>query len=202
MAEPTLVGWPISTWKDVVEAGAVLVAGVWAYMLFVRSRQRFPRASLTHRITHRNLNDGQMLLHLNVLVSNPGLIVLRIEEAEARVQQVLPLADNVREAIERGQDPVPQGQREVPWPLLSERICRWKERNFEIEPGEADEVIWDFALSRDIQTVEIYTYFRNVKKRHKDIGWGLTTLDELRPTGKGEIEGVIEGLSGKESGTG
>jgi hypothetical protein len=198
MDEPVLFGWPISAWKDVVEAAALVLAGFWAYMLFVRGRQRFPRASLTHRITHRNLPDGQVLLHVNVLVANPGLIVLRIKEAEARVQQLLPLPDDVREAIELGKDPVPKGEREVPWALLSERTCEWKKRQFEIEPGEADESTWDFVLPSDVHTVEVYNYFRNAKKRRKDIGWGLTTLYDVRPAAETKVETVIEGMTGKE----
>jgi hypothetical protein len=194
MNEAEILTWPVSAWVDLVQAGAIIVGGLWAYMLFVRGRQKYPRASLTHQIMHKPLNEEKGLLRVKTQISNPGVIVLRMTHARVEVQQVLPLGAEL-ESLEEEDFSNPE-RREIPWPLISSRSSEWQRKEFEIEPGEADEVIWDFLLPREIETIAVYSYFRNVKKRFRDIGWGLTTLYDFKEEGAlGEVG--AKALTGK-----
>jgi hypothetical protein len=60
-------------------------------------------------------------------------------------------------------------------------------------------VVWDFILDGDLDTILVYSYYRNVQKRNRDIGWGLTTLYDLRSTGEQEevVEQTVKDLTGK-----
>lgn len=186
-AESSLVGWPVSAWKDLVEAGAVCVGGVWAYMLFVRGRQRYPRASIAHSITHRLVPDGRALLRVVATIANPGVILLSLRYADAWVQQVLPLAEGI-EDLATTEDGEGQREPEFKWPQIGPRLeCFWQKEDFEIEPGENDQVTWEFFIDKDVETVVVYTYFQNVKKRRREIGWRLTTLYDLKETPPGKI---------------
>lgn len=200
MSEPEFLGWPTAAWRDMAQVIALAVGGVWAYLLFVRGRARFPRASVTHRISHRLLPGGGLLLRVTVVITNSGVIILRIASGFVRVQQVLPLPEYVQELVRKGEDPVAEGGLDVNWTLLGERAQKWGEGAFEVEPGETDEVTCDFVLDDGFETVQVYSYFANVKKRGRDIGWGLTTLYDLGRNVSEPVERTVESLTGRERG--
>jgi hypothetical protein len=160
---------------------AIVVGGIWSYMLFVRTRQKYPRASVTHRITHRPLDSERQLVVVDVILHNTGEVLLSLESSETRVQEVLPLPSGLL-----GSDnatPVRDGSTEVEWPLLESSERTWKQGEFEIEPGEVDQVTYDFIVGSDVETIRVYSYFRNTTKEKKQIGWGLTTLYDLQKEG-------------------
>ena len=39
--------------KDVLTGAAIILGGIWTYMLFIRTRQKYPRANITHGLTVR-----------------------------------------------------------------------------------------------------------------------------------------------------
>jgi len=177
----------LSNLKDITEiarsfatVAAILVGGLWSYMLFVRTRQRYPRAKIKHEITHRALSDDKGLLHIAVNISNSGDVLLSVVSAQTRIQQVLPTPPEILDSVNQGLDPVQKGKTEIEWPLIgTTRKSHWAKGKREIEPGESDELHYDFVLDSRIQTVEVYTYVKNATKRGREIGWSLTTLYDL-----------------------
>jgi len=177
----------LSNLKDITEivrsfatVAAILVGGVWSYMLFVRTRQRYPRAKIKHEITHRVLSDDKALLHIAVNINNSGDVLLSVVSAQTRIQQVLPTPPEILDSVNQGLDPVQKGKTEIEWPLIgTTRKSHWAKGKREIEPGESDELHYDFVLDSRIQTVEVYTYVKNATKRGREIGWSLTTLYDL-----------------------
>ncbi len=170
--------------EGLLTAAAIILGGIWSYMLFVRTRQRYPRANLKHRITHRLLGNKKQLLVLDIVIENTGDVLLSLASAVVRIQQVLPIHASLEDSIHTG-EPVPEkeNEKEFPWPLLASRKSKWGKGEFEIEPGESDQVTYDFFLDDELETVRVYAYFENEKKkrRKKPIGWGITTLYDLRP---------------------
>jgi hypothetical protein len=158
---------------------AIIVGGVWSYMLFVQKRQRYPRANIEHRITHRSIPDNKLLLHVAVTVRNTGDVLLSLVSGQTRIQQILPLSLELLDPISKGRDPVKAGDREILWPLIKLRKQKWREQECEIEPGESDEFHYDFILDAEVQTIEVYSYFKNAKKPGREIGWGWTTIYDL-----------------------
>jgi hypothetical protein len=165
--------------NHVVSVLAVLFGGFWGYLLFVKRRQKYPRANLVHHITHRPFGAGKTLLQVSVTIANTGEVLLSLVAAEMRVQQLLPPLPDVVKCLEEGADPVPDGDREVQWPLLQERKTAWTAGEFQIEPGESDQICYDFFVDSDVSSVEVYSYFTNVRKRQREIGWHLTSIYDL-----------------------
>lgn len=161
---------------------AIIIGGTWSYWLFVKNRQKFPRASIAHRITHRHIADGKLLLHVNVIISNTGDVLLSLIHLETRIQQLLPLPAGILDSINKGQNPVPEGETEVAWPLIDSQELEFKEGECEIEPGESQEIHHDFIIDAEVETIEVYSYLINEQKRDRKIAWDLTTIYDTNVT--------------------
>ena len=71
------------------------------------------------------------------------------------------------------------GETEIHWPLLKSRDLYFEKRGCEIEPGEKQDIQFDFIISKNIQTVAVYTFVKNKKRRDREIGWDSTTIYEI-----------------------
>ena len=162
---------------------AIIVGGYWTYILFVKRRIDFPRSNIEHRVTHRIISDRKLLLHVDVTISNVGDTLVQLVSGEMRIQQMVPPPEEVLTSLNEDRTPVEDGRTEVDWPLVDSRKITWAEGQFEIEPGERDEVPYDFFVDTDIETVEVYSYFQNARKVGRDIGWGHTTIYDLKSPG-------------------
>ncbi|MCK4225153.1 MAG: hypothetical protein KAX39_08220, partial [candidate division Zixibacteria bacterium] len=159
---------------------ALILGGAWSYMLFIKNRQKFPRANITHKISHKPISNNKVLLNVAAEISNTGDVLLSLLAGTTRVQQVLPLLPEMLNTINEGKDPVSEETTEIEWPLIKEKEKNWKKREFEIEPGEKDQIMYDFIIDYDIETVVVYSHFKNVKKGSRNIGWELTTVYDLK----------------------
>ena len=166
------------TFQPPITILAITLGGVWTYLLFVRKRQKYPRANIAHAMTVIDIGANKLLLHLTATISNTGDVLLTLVSAETRIQKVVPVMHDILESIGRGEDPVPAEESEVNWPLIAQRKSNWKKGEFEMEPGEIDRLEYDFILEAEVKTIEAYSYFTNaVKRKHKrEIGWAVTTV--------------------------
>lgn len=168
--------------QSAVTVAAILLGGLWSYFLFVKKRQKYPRAVISQEFTRRPLVKGKVLLSIRTVVRNAGDVLLSLETGEVRVQQVLPLSDDLKAVLLGEGDLVGEGGTEVEWPLISSRRFQWEKGDCEIEPGESERVDADFILDSHVRTITAYSHFQNTKKRKRDIGWGLTTVYDITPT--------------------
>ncbi len=96
---------------------------------------------------------------------------------------MLPVPEKILGAIDSGENPVPPGKTEIQWPRVGDaHEVTWEQGKFEIEPGESDQVLFDFVVPAEVETLNVYTYFKNESKEGREIGWSLTTVYDLRPT--------------------
>lgn len=165
--------------QTVVTTIAIFVAGFWTYFVFVKKRQRFPRASISHNIFYKDISGGKLFLNVKTAISNTGDVLLCLESGVVRVQQILPVPKNIDNLIRQGYDPVPEDRTEVDWPLIGTRSFTWEKGTCEIEPGEHDNFVADYVIDANVQLIAVYSYFKNAKKRNRDIGWGTTTIYEI-----------------------
>jgi hypothetical protein len=170
------------TVQAVATTVALFVGGAWTYTLFVRKRQRFPRATTEHSLEIKKLSSDLLLVHLAVRVKNLGEVLLQLSDSDVQLRQLMPLQAELERAlikkISAGQDSVAEGESEVDWPGLGHRECDWKDQPKEIEPGEDDEFHYDFVISSSVQVFSAYSYFTNVSKKAREIGWNRTTLHD------------------------
>ena len=171
----------LRAFQSLFTVAAIVAGGIWTYMLFVRRRQRYPRANITHQIRHYPISDRKVLLRVTVRICNKGEILLSLASGFTRVQQVIPCPVDLCESVGKQEDSANQCEPEVEWPLLREKKLRSQRNKREIEPGETDELHFDFVIDSDVQVVVVYSYLKNVKKRRREIGWNATSIYDLRP---------------------
>lgn len=196
---------PFDGLQSVLTIMALFIGGWWTWRAFVQGRQGYPRCDITLHATHRALDDGSALLHVQVSLCNHGSVLAELDRHAgfARVQRVLPLGVDLspqRAAMEAlciaGEDEEPDPMPPVVWPLVGE--TRFPIGDCEVEPGETETFDLDFPIPADVRTVRLYIYARNVKKRghfywsgwrprarkQTDIGWKATTFyDLVAPSG-------------------
>jgi hypothetical protein len=161
---------------------ALIIGGIWSYILFVRKRQKFSSADLTHQIKHMHIGNGKILLHVSISVINKGSTLLTLASGVTKIKQLLPLPIELQNRLVEGNNLVEEGNSEVIWPNLQIRRINWEEE-LEIEPGESDQLIFDFVLDEKIQIIQVYTHLMNELKRkgERPLGWGLTTTYDISP---------------------
>ncbi len=152
-------------------AAAIAFGAYWTYRTFIRTRQIYPRASTSHEVICRQLPSGEWLVRVVAVIRNGGDVLLSLVEGEIRLQQILPPPEDEmsfpKEAYE--------------WPLIGSKLFQWPESDFEIEPSESDAVYVDFVCPYGVKTVQVYSHFRNAKKKKqgREIGWELITTHNL-----------------------
>jgi len=157
----------------------IIVGGIWTYLTFVKNRLSYPKVEVKHQVIQKHLGDGKILLHVNVVVDNLGDVLVNFESGETRLLQILPLVGEAGEAIQKGEDPVNPGRYDIDWPKITGRVLIAKDNPCEIEPKEKETFPCDFVIKNDVQIVEIYSYFENITKKGKELGWPCTTVYEI-----------------------
>src|SRR5947209_8273541 len=73
----------LSTVKDIatiaqsIAVFSVALGGAWLYL---RRRQRFPRARMTHDIRHKRISDSAIAIFVIVTVRNLGEVIVRLQK--------------------------------------------------------------------------------------------------------------------------
>lgn len=170
---------------------AIIFAAGWTYKLFVKRRQKYPHANITHQVEHWPISGDKILLRVIVKISNEGEILLPLVSGFTRVQQMMPWPPELLESIKQGKEFIKEGQAEVEWPLLRQRDLAFEKGEREIEPSETDELLLDFIIDSGTQVVVLYSYLRNERKpkwkwiriwkQRPEMGWNTTSIYDLRP---------------------
>lgn len=175
----------LKDWKtiaDIIKSGAtviaIIVGGIWTYFLFVRNRLDYPKVLIEIKPHEVSLPKQKRLIHAKINIKNVGRVRLRSSKAELRLRSVVPLPLDIEEAVDGGFDPVAEGQKEIPWPMLAGREWDWGKNEFEIEPDEEDTLHADFIIDDSTSVVEFYCFIKNAKK--DTLGWSSTLVHELK----------------------
>lgn len=184
--------------SNIIETIAIIVGGTWTYILFIKNREKYPKADIIQNVTHVRLDKSHILIRVDLKLVNTGKVLLSGLDTENRIQQILPLPRTVKKAVERGKDPVEKGESEVLWPMIGERQVTLEKELAEIEPGEDESIQFDYVVGSGVKVVQVYTYVRNIFKSKKEIGWGVTSLYDIRK-GKTLSGGQHNGTTKKES---
>jgi hypothetical protein len=161
---------------------ALIIGGAWTYLLFVRKRQRYPRAKIEHKVTQRAASAEANLLSIDIIISNTSDVLLSLVSGEIEVRQVLPLGASFLQMLNSGQLATSHRVELVDWPSLFSYSEDWQGgRIVEIEPGESGQFPYTLLVRVDVKTIYVQTYFRNVNKRRKKLGWSTETFHDVLP---------------------
>ena len=151
---------------------AIIGGGLW----FLLTRQRKPRSLVSQKFEIFPLAGEKTLLRATISIENIGAVLISVKYIRVHLSQVLPQSEQVSAQIDEA---LIDKRREVDWPDIDTKESEWNGSDFEIEPGETDQVEFDFIISDGLKKVQIYSYIRNHKKWFREIGWSKTSLYSL-----------------------
>lgn len=123
------------------------------------------------------LNEKVNLIRVAVEIDNVGDVLLNIEKSIAGIQQVVPIPDHLRATLENRAALVGTTESELDWPFIDARYRNWGGSS--IEPGESAAFHFELLSPTSVQTILVYSYFRNIT-RPGDEGWNTSTLFEVK----------------------
>ena len=189
----------LGSYQDGLTSIAIVLGGIWAVYHFCRQRLRYPRAKLEHRVTHWPINEiNKRLFRVSLFIENQSEVLMRLDSGFCRLQQVDPCnTDDLTNPKLRDQMEM-HGETELPWRTIVKVKLDWhsspesvpalqptlfsRHGGREIEPGESDELHFDFLIEPYVSRVLVYTYLHNKSKRTRKggIGWNLTTIHIIK----------------------
>lgn len=161
--------------QSVLTAIAIIAAGVW----FLMQREAAPKANIEHTVTHRQINNDWTWVRVSITISNPGKRLLDFESGIIRIQKILPLDSKIRSIFERNESPISKKDYKVRWPRIGKSYE--PQLDIKIEPGEEDNLDYEFIIPSYVKTVKIYSYFS--KQENPPLGWAKSTIYDLKEIG-------------------
>lgn len=159
--------------ESIATIAGIIVAGIWAYMLFVRKREKYPRADMKQRIEFWDVSDNERLVRVVLVMENKSDVLLRILNGFTWVQQMRPWPSEAMEKFKEGSGNLDVTPTEIGWPLIAEKLHK-NER--EVEPKELDEVSMDFVIDKGYQQILVYSFLENSEKPGRNLGWITSTV--------------------------
>lgn len=162
--------------RSAVTSIGIIIAGIWAYFLFVRQRLSYPRLNIELFVQDAHLPENTRLVHVQANLKNIGTTIVSPDYAEMRLRKIVPVPDDILPALRKGFDPVPERKSEYEWPAFVTREWKFDSNEFEIEPSEKDSLHVDFIIPNEISVIELYFFIRNQRKKRKKLGWSDTRI--------------------------
>ena len=169
----------VASWVAVV---AIVVGAYGSYDLFFKNRESYAKANIQHSVEHIKISDTNNLIRIGIHLENSGNTLLRILSGEVRLERMLPLPDYLKQPDNSDSDPIIASPEDIPWPVIATWQRTWQPGEFQIEPGESDNLHYDLIIPSKYEVVNIYTYFTNEETRSTGnvLGWNLSTLYDFR----------------------
>lgn len=173
--------------QSTVTVVAVIIGGVWSYMLFVSRRQKYPSAKVEHQVTYRPVVPGKLILSIDVTITNQGDVLLSLLSWEVKAKQMLPPTEQLAQfLILESVGKAPIAPQVIIWDTIASRKDEHTRGLFEVEPGEQHQFHLDFLINANTSTILVESFFNNVEKRGKPVGWSLTTIHDIANTKIGD----------------
>jgi hypothetical protein len=150
--------------QAVATIGAILAGGYWTYMLFVEQRQLFAHLKTEHHLTHVELPGHRILLMVDVIHTNVGGVKVTLNSGDVKIYSLEP--PDLKDPAESSA-----------WNLQAETNTI-PGGNLLIEPGESDQIHYEFILSDDAP-LRIYSYYEN-PTAPGNTGWVTWSLYDPR----------------------
>ncbi len=166
--------------QSLIAISAIIIGGIWSYMLFVSRRQKYPRAKIEHQVAFRSVVPEKLILSLDVTITNQGDVLLSLVSWEIKAKQMLPPTEQLAQfLLLEGKEKSSIAPEVIVWDTIASRNDEHKKGLFEIEPGEQHQFHLDFLINTNVSTILVESFFKNIEKRGKPVGWSLTTIHDV-----------------------
>ena len=160
---------------------AICVGGVFAYQRLQLFRTFEPHLTISHRIDHRPIGDSYTYIHVTATLHNSSKVQVELRNGYFLLQQIAPETD---EQIENLYVEVYVDRKyvDLQWTTLEKSDRNWDKGELVVEPGESHPETCEFIVSRDIESVMIYSYFydqRFSQGTGPERGWLSSTVCDI-----------------------
>jgi hypothetical protein len=163
-----------------VTVTAIIIGSLWSYAAFIRNRLKYPKTKIEHKVSSRPVADGKQLLSVDITLANIGEILVTLDCWEINVKQVLPPRGELRHIIDRLPGDTGNGNEIIQWHTLVTKNNQVEAKEItRIEPGEFEQLHYDFLLNSEVKSILIESYFQTVRKRGRYTKWGSVTIHDI-----------------------
>ena len=159
-------------WQPFVTIIAIAIGGILAIFKFQVFRDFEPHLTISHSITHRPISDSYLHIAVTAHLKNSSKVHVEIRKGLFRLQHIAPASDAEVEALYADvfRD---REHKYLQWPTLDEAELTWNRDELIVEPGESHPETYEFIVSKDVESVFVYTYFHNSKQSRSSqvSGW-------------------------------
>ena len=164
-----------------VTAFVVVAGGIFAYRKLQLFRDFEPHLTVTQSVTSRAVGSQYAHIAVTATLHNSSKVRVEVRESLFRVHQIQPLSDEDVEDryVEAFRE---DGNAYIEWPILDDITRRLGPNEIVVEPGADHHETCEFIVSRDVETVLVYSYFFNsVYSEHGQSaqGWTATTVRDM-----------------------
>ena len=134
-----------------------------------------PHLNVSHAINHRRVGDNYVHIDVTVTLHNSSKVKVDLRSGFVVLQRIAPEED---ETIQDIYTSAYGGQfiDDFSWHVLYEEIWDWQVNEFSIEPGESRNQVLEFIISKEVETVRVYTFYPHPNLVNEEIGWDMTTV--------------------------
>ena len=163
----------------------VLVAGgIFAYRKLQLFRDFEPHLTVTQSVGSRAVGSQYAHIAVTATLHNSSKVRVEVRESLIRIHQIQPLSNQDVEHyyVEAFRT---EGDGIIEWPVLDRVVRRLGPNELVIEPGEYHREPCQFIVSRDVETVLVYSYFYNLaysEYGQSTQGWTATTVHDMVQT--------------------
>ncbi len=178
---PNSVGQAVGIVQVFVTAFVVVVGGIFAYRKLQLFRDFEQHLTVAQTVSSRAVGSNYAHIAVTATLHNSSKVRVEVRESLFRIHQIQPLSDEDVEHyyVEAFHE---QGDGIIEWPVLDGVVRRVGPNELVIEPGEYHHETCQFIVSRDAQTVLVYSYFFNTgysEYGRSAQGWTATTVHDM-----------------------
>lgn len=160
---------------------ALCVGGIFAYQRLQIFRTLEPHLTISHRIHHRFIGDSYTHIDVTATLHNSSRVEVELREGFILLQLIGPETDEHIEHL-YAQVFVEGEYEDIRWTTLERLDRHWNPGELVVEPGESHPESCEFLVSRDVESVMIYTYFydqRFSQDSDYERGWLASTVYDI-----------------------
>lgn len=172
----------LTAWKDPLAAissaftiAAIIVGAILSRRLLKKQRPDYPRADVNQTVQHRPLCDGLVILRVTATIINKGEVVIKVDTAFTRLLLLLPCDEALLAELRNGTHKRVGGGSRINWGLL-EKVTSIHNEPRIVEPGETDEIHFDFLVPQSVDSVIAFT---NIRNGSTDLVWERSTIYDI-----------------------
>ena len=195
--------------RDILAILAIVVGGTWTLWKFVRERQHYVSANVELGVEHKVTTNGRTLVRVTLHIRNIGRIIMRLDKALVYLQHLEPWDEESLKSLENLDTEIRDEMSpvaEADWAQVDNgaRVIHFSTGQKDIEPGEEDEIPFEFLVPQDTRLMLVYAYIRNSSRRgywnlektngtstlawkSQELGWSRTMYYSMPEEGTEEV---------------